>query len=122
MYFYRRYLQTVFRPVILLNKSNFYFVMNIMKCLRMLVTSSGQDGGVGRNPLLACTNKRKITTNLKSINNQKHQKVKLHGTPTTKELKKKSTRPIRPVRWQTKRAGPAGSEKPRQGSGPGGQG
>ena len=30
-----------------------------------------------------------ITTNLKSINNQKHQKIKLHGTPTTKKLKKK---------------------------------
>ena len=28
-------------------------------------------------------------TNLKSINNQKRQKIKLNGTPTTKELKKK---------------------------------
>ena len=35
------------------------------------------------------TTKRRITTNLKSINNQKCQKIKLHGTPTTKELKKK---------------------------------
>ena len=51
--------------------------------------SYGQDGGVGRNPLLPCTTKRRITTNLKSINNQKRQKIKLHGTPTTKELNKK---------------------------------
>ena len=29
-----------------------------------------------------------MTTNLKSINNQNHQKIKVHGTLTTKELKK----------------------------------
>ena len=63
--------------------------------------SSGQDGGVGRNPLLPRTTKRKITTNLKLINNQKHQKIKLHETPTTKELKKKSTRTTRLVRQTT---------------------
>ena len=51
--------------------------------------SSSQDGGVGRNPSLPCTNKRRIITNLKSINNQKCQKIKLHGTPTNKNLKKK---------------------------------
>ena len=28
-----------------------------------------------------------MTTNLKSINNQKCQKIKLHGTPTTQKLK-----------------------------------
>ena len=39
--------------------------------------------------MLPRTTKRRITTNLKSINNQKFQKIKLHGTPTTKELKKK---------------------------------
>ena len=38
--------------------------------------------------MLPHTTKR-TTTNLKSINNQKHQKIKLHGTPTTKELNKK---------------------------------
>ena len=38
-----------------------------------------------------------ITTNLKSINNQKRQKIKLHGTLITKEIKKKSTRRKRPV-------------------------
>ena len=34
----------------------------------------------------------KITTNLKTINNQKCQKIKLHGILTTKELKKHSLR------------------------------
>ena len=47
--------------------------------------SSGQDGGVGRNSSFPCTTKRRITTNLKSINNQKCQKSKLHGTPTQKQ-------------------------------------
>ena len=51
--------------------------------------SSGQDRGIGRNLSLPPTTKRRITTNLKSINNQKCQKIKLHRTPTTKELKKK---------------------------------
>ena len=59
---------------------------------------SSQDGGIGRNLLLLHTTKRRKTTNLKSINNQKHQKIKLHGTLTTKELKKKSARTTRPIR------------------------
>ena len=67
-----------------------------------MLTSSGQDGGVGRNLLLPCTTKRRIT-NLKSINNQKDQKIKLHGTPTTTELKKQSNRTARPVRQWTER-------------------
>ena len=59
--------------------------------------------------MLHCITKRKTTINLKSVNNQKHQKIKLHRTPTTKELKKKSTRTTRPVRRQDR---PADSEKP----------
>ena len=35
--------------------------------------------------MLPHTTKRKITTNLRTIN--KCQKIKLYGTPTTKELK-----------------------------------
>ena len=54
----------------------------------MVITSSGQDGGISRNPSLPHTTKRRITTNLKSISNQKHHKIKLHETPTTNELKK----------------------------------
>ena len=54
--------------------------------------SSGKDGGLGRNPLLPHTTKRRIQTNLNTINNQKCQKIKLHGTATTKELKKHSPR------------------------------
>ena len=68
-----------------------------------MLTSSGQDGGVGRNLSLPCTTKRRITTNLKSINNQKDQKIKLHGTPTTTELKKQSNKTARLVRMQMER-------------------
>ena len=60
--------------------------------------NSGQDGGVSRNPSLPHTTKRRTTTNIKSINNQKCQKIKLHGAPTTKELKKQWNRINRPVR------------------------
>ena len=60
--------------------------------------SSGQDGGIGRNPSLPCTTKRRVTTNLKSINNKKCQKIKLHGALKTKELKKQSNRKSRLVR------------------------
>ena len=81
--------------------------------------SSSQDGDVGRNPSLPCTTKRRIITNLKSINNQKCQKTQLHGTLRTKELKKKSPRTTRLVRWQTARAG---SENLWWGSRLGGQG
>ena len=49
--------------------------------------SSGQDGGIGKNPSLTCTTKRRTITNLKSINNPKCQKIKLHGTQTIKELR-----------------------------------
>ena len=37
--------------------------------------SSGQDGGIGRDPSLPRTTKRRITTNLKSINNQSTRKA-----------------------------------------------
>ena len=56
--------------------------------------SSDQDGGIGRDALLPRTTKRTITTNLKIINKQKCQKINLHGTPTTKKLKKHSPRLI----------------------------
>ena len=39
-----------------------------------------------------CTTKRRTTTNLKAKNNQNCQKIKLYGSPTTKELKKLSPR------------------------------
>ena len=51
--------------------------------------TSGQDGGIGRYTLPPCTTKRRTTTNLKTKNNQNCQKIKLYGSPTTKELKKK---------------------------------
>ena len=49
----------------------------------------GQDGGVGRYTLPPDTTKRRTTTNFKTKNNQSCQKIELHGSPTTKELKKK---------------------------------
>ena len=36
-----------------------------------------------------CTTKRRTTTNLKTNSNQNSQKIELHGSLTTKELKKK---------------------------------
>ena len=53
--------------------------------------------------MLPRTTKGRVTTNLKSINNQKCQKIKLHGTLTTMELKKQSNRTTRLVRLQRKR-------------------
>ena len=46
----------------------------------------------GINPLLPDTTKRRIKTNLKTINNQKCQKIKLHGTLITMELKQQSNK------------------------------
>ena len=48
-----------------------------------------EDVGVGRYALLPHTTKGKITTNLKSKNNQNCQEIELYGSPTTKEIKKK---------------------------------
>ena len=60
----------------------------------MSFLTSGQDEGVGRHNLPSCTTKRK-TTNLKTKNNENCQKIKLYGSLTTKELKKKhSSRPV----------------------------
>ena len=73
----------------------------------------GQDGGIGRNLSLPCVTKRRITTNLKSINNQKCQKMKLHETPT-KELKKKINQSNQTSKAQTAWSN---SEKPRCGGG-----
>ena len=42
--------------------------------------------------MLPHTTKRRITTNLKTINNQNCQKIKLHGSPKTKDLKKHFSR------------------------------
>ena len=81
--------------------------------------SSDQDGGVNTNPSLPHTTKRRITTNVKLINNQKCQKIKLHGTPTIKELKKQSTRPTKPVGGRLANGRP---KNPWQGSKPSGRG
>ena len=66
--------------------------------------SSSQDGGISRNPPLSSTAKRKITTNIKSINNQKHQNQTAWNS-NNQGIKKKSTRTTTPVRWWAARAG-----------------
>ena len=48
-----------------------------------------QDGAVDRYTLPPPTTKRRTTANLKTKNNQNSQKIKLYGSTTTKELKKK---------------------------------
>ena len=54
----------------------------------MRMSSSSQDGGIDRNVSLPHTTKIRVTTNLKTINNQNCQNIKLHGTLTIKELMK----------------------------------
>ena len=45
--------------------------------------------------MLPHTTRRRTITNPKTKNNQNCQKIKLYGSPTTKELKKKhSSRPV----------------------------
>ena len=53
------------------------------------IGTSGQDRGIGKYTLPPHTTKRRTKTNLKTKNNQNCQKIKLYGSPTTKELKKK---------------------------------
>ena len=53
------------------------------------IATSSQDGGLGRHTVPLHTTKRRTTTNLKTKNNQNARKIELHGSPATKELKKK---------------------------------
>ena len=51
--------------------------------------TSSQHGGIGRYSLLPCTTQRRLTTSLKTKNNQNCQKIELCGSPTTKVLNTK---------------------------------
>ena len=51
--------------------------------------TSSQDGRLGRYSMPPQTTKRRTTTNLKTKNNQKCQKIEVYGSLTTTELKKK---------------------------------
>ena len=56
------------------------------------------------------TTKRRTTTNLKTKNNQNCQKIKVYGSLTTKEIKKKhSSRPVEGVEtsWAERTRGKA---------------
>ena len=58
-------------------------------------------------------NQKKDNTNLKTINNQNSQNIKLHGTLTIKELKKHSSRLVggqrRVAGWVERTGGKAGA-------------
>ena len=57
--------------------------------MRSQLGTSGQDRGIGRHTVPLHTTKRRTTTNLKTKNNQKCQKIEVYGSLTTTELKKK---------------------------------
>ena len=61
----------------------------IQSTINVYLGTSGQEGGIGRYTLPPHTTKRRSTTNLKIKNNKNYQKIKLYGSLTTKELKKK---------------------------------
>ena len=63
--------------------------------------SSSQDGGKGRDISLPCITKRRTTTNLKSINSQKHQKIKLWNSNNQgiKEKINKNNQIYKTVDW-----------------------
>ena len=67
----------------------FHIDVSISKINKQVRLTSGQDRGIGRYTLPPRTTKRRTTTNLKTKNNYNCQKVKLYGSLTTKELKKK---------------------------------
>ena len=62
---------------------------NCYFCKTSYYRSSSQDGGVGRNPSLPHTTGRRITTNLKSINNQKCQKIQTAWNSDNQGIKEK---------------------------------
>ena len=64
--------------------------------------SSSQDGGIGRNPSPPCTTKRRKTTNIKSINNQKGQKNQTSWNSNNQRIKQ-SNRTTGPLRRWTER-------------------
>ena len=64
------------------------FIEETQSTLQIKLGISGQDGGIGRHILPPCTTIKRITTNLKTENTQNCKKIKLYGSPTTKDLKK----------------------------------
>ena len=58
---------------------------------RLRFQVSSQDEGIGRQALLPCTTKRRITNDLKLENNQNCQKIKLYGSLRTSEYGVKET-------------------------------
>ena len=50
--------------------------------------------------MLHHSTKRRITTSSKTKNNKNCQKIELYGSPTTKELKKYSSRVVERQKWE----------------------
>ena len=64
------------------------FLQLFLKAVCRGARASGQGGDIRTCTACPRTTKRRITTNLNTNNNQNCQKIKLYGSPTTKELKK----------------------------------
>ena len=59
-----------------------------MYCNFNNVLTSSQDGRIGKHSSPPCTTTAKLQLNYKTAIIQNHQKIKLYGSLTTKELKK----------------------------------
>ena len=80
--------------------------------------ASGQNGGVGKNPSLPCTTKRRTTTNLKSINKPKAPENQTAQNSDNQGIKEKINQNNQMNKVEDHAAD---SEKPPGGSGPGAQ-
>ena len=82
-----------------------HFPTSVKCSFKYQTMSSSQDGGIGRYTLPPCTTQRRITTNLKTKINQNSQKIELHESPITKDV-----RNIHPD-WQERQKWTAGMER-----------
>ena len=77
-------------------KVHFFFhkmALVVLSCfslhLKTILWTFGQDGGIGRHASPPLTTIKRITTHLKTKYNQNCQKIKLYGSLTTEDLKRK---------------------------------
>ena len=89
MYSYRLWLSSVLCLCFFLSATGTQRIYGPFQHQLSNLVTSCQDACMGRYALLPCTTKRRTTTNLKTKSNQNCQKIKLCGSLTTKELKKK---------------------------------
>ena len=77
-------------------KLSLFITWNV-SCHSLLAYSASVEKSAAKKPFASLNNQKENKNKLKSINNQKCQKIILHGTPTTKEFKKHSNRKTRLV-------------------------